>query len=146
MENRSERFKLCSGGSGLDKVNARLLSITLGDIVHLVPDDFATIILFLFTDQLSFQKSPTSRNIRTWHQDKNLEIIQAIELLLCTGDPIFLLWGGHGFSPGGIVTGVNSQFKGACFDVREKHIHGAIEVWGKIEWKEIMCVTEFRKL
>ena len=62
-----------------------------------------------------------------------------------TGDPIFPLWGSDGFSPGGIVPSVDNQFEQTCFNVREKDINGTIEVQGKIEWKEIMCVAELRK-
>ena len=54
----------------------------------------------------------TTWEVRPGDKDKNFEVLQALDFLASTGDPIFTLTGGHGLSPQGfIVIGVNARFE-----------------------------------
>jgi hypothetical protein len=54
VEDRSEGFELCSRSHDFIIVNTVALSIAFGNIVNFVSYDGASVVIFLFADQLAF--------------------------------------------------------------------------------------------
>ncbi len=61
MKDEPERLKMSSGSRGFGVIYPILLSIPLGNIVHLIADNFSQMIMLAFADKLASHRKSTRR-------------------------------------------------------------------------------------
>jgi hypothetical protein len=78
---------------------AALLRVTASNVAHFAPNHFAVGVAFAFADQFAFKRSQARREVRTGHERKNFQVLQATEFVAGSSDPVFTLWRCKGISP-----------------------------------------------
>jgi hypothetical protein len=88
------------------------LSVPFCNVSDFIPDDIARVVPFAFADEFPFQGTLAARDVGARDEDKDFEVLEALNFVFGASDPELAFGGGEGLRPKWIVVGVRLWDKG----------------------------------
>jgi hypothetical protein len=123
-----------------------LLSEPFSHIADFVAHNFASVVALTLANEFAPQGPLASRHFRPRNKDENFQVLEAADLILGTGNLVFLLRGCECFRPQGVIVRVHFQLQeaicGCCKDLRDR-----LKISSRdIDREKVVGITKWYKL